>query len=197
MDTTAFDPQSLVTRLEKLERHNRWMERCLVSVTLAGVAVALVAANQEKPAKKTIEGEEIIIRDSAGKKRIFMGVDKTKEAGEPAALVLFDKNEKPIVTLSGKGDGNGGALSIDQKGESRMFFGTGTDRFAGIIMFADPGKQKSGQIGLFYANDGKSALMFNDHNHKTRAAIMLETGGRPILMLQDQNGKSFFSQGQP
>jgi hypothetical protein len=76
---------------------------------------------------------------------------------------------------------------------------TGVDKFAGLMLFANAGKDKEGQVALFYTNDGKPMLFFNDQNHTTRAAIMLDKdrAWKPVLSLQDEQGKSFFSQIQP
>jgi hypothetical protein len=193
MTTTNLESAEISRRLEKLEQQNRWMKHGLISTAVAVSMLVLVAANTTALYQKSIETEQIIIRDQKGKKRIYLGVEDAK-----AALYLMDGNEKHSLVAVAHEKGGAG-IDIAQAGQTRMTWTTGADKFAGLLFYANAGKDKEGQIGLFYTNDGKPMLFFNDPNHTTRAAIMLDKdrAWKPTLSLQDEKGKSFFSQAQP
>ena len=62
-------------------------------------------------------------------------------------------------------------------------------------IYRKPEDRKS-QISLFYTDDGKPCLFFNDQNGTSRFGVLLDQGGRPRLSLQDENRDTIFSQGQ-
>jgi hypothetical protein len=197
--TTTSDTTDLVLRLQRLERQNRWIKRGLVGSVLAVGALVLVAAGSAPLVQKTIEAEQIIIRDKAGKKRAVLGIDDSnKDIGTRAALYLLDAKERGSVAVFAEENGKGG-VNIQEDGKGRIMLQTGANRFAGLMVFANAGKDKEGQICMFYTNDGKPMLFLNDQNHTTRAAIILDPnrGWKPALSLQDAQGKPFFSQVQP
>jgi hypothetical protein len=199
MTTTTTVPAELVRRLESLERQNRRMKCGLTTLVLAAGAMVLVAADNAPQFQKTIETEQIVIRDKAGKKRAVLGIDDSDKAiGARAGLYLMDPKEQRTVAVFADENGKGG-MHIGEDGKHRIMLQTGADKFAGLMLFANAGKDKEGQIALFYTNDGKPMLFFNDQNHTTRAAIMLDKdrAWKPVLSLQDEQGKSFFSQVQP
>jgi hypothetical protein len=102
------------------------------------------------------------------------------------------------VAVFAEENGKGG-VNIQENGKGRIMLQTGADKFAGLMVFAEAGKDKAGQLCMFYTNDGKPMLFFNDPNHTTRAAIILDPARswKPVLALQDEQGKSFFAQAQP
>ena len=110
----------------------------------------------------------------------------------------MDADEKHVVTVAAHQRGDA-QITIEKAGQNRITLGTGEDpgKFAGLIVLANAGQDKQGGIAFAYNDDGKPSLVFNDHNDKTRAAIMLGTGGRPMLSLQDERERSVFSQAQP
>ena len=69
-------------RLERLEKQNRRMK--LVGGSVLVVAAALIVMACASPAPKALEGEELIIRDSDGKRRATIGVT------EDGSLLFFD-----------------------------------------------------------------------------------------------------------
>jgi hypothetical protein len=186
---------SVQARLARLERENRWMRRGLLSLGVALTAVFLLAAQAPAPKGKTVEAERFVVVDAEGKKRAVFGVDKAFAAWDKPrpALVMYEKEDQPAFALSSEGGSTG--LYFQEDGETRLGLAVTKGKFAGLVIYRKPADRKS-EIGLFYSDDGKPGLVFNDQNGTTRAGIILEKGDKPIFSLQDENGKTFFSQAQ-
>ncbi len=84
--------ETLLNRLEKLERENRGI-KIAGSIALLGAAGALFLGLAAPPTK-TVEAELFILRDAQGKARMMMSV-----GDEGPALTLLDKNGKLRVNL--------------------------------------------------------------------------------------------------
>ena len=83
---------SLLTRIEKVERENRSL-KIGGSIALLGVAGALFLGLAAPPSK-TLEAELFIVRDAQGKARMILAV-----GDEGPALTLLDKDGKLRVNL--------------------------------------------------------------------------------------------------
>jgi hypothetical protein len=73
---------TVMARLEKLERENRFLKRLGLIVLLA---VGAVVAMAQVPAKRTVIADEFVLKDSAGKVRARLQMDR----GAPS-LLLYD-----------------------------------------------------------------------------------------------------------
>jgi hypothetical protein len=194
--TAPCEWQTVQARLARLERENRWMKRGFLCLGVALAAVFLLAGQAPPPrAGKTVEAERFVVVDADGKKRGVFGVDKAFPSWDKArpTLALYGKEDQPAFAVNTEGGSSG--LFFQEDGETRLGLAVTKGKFAGLVIYRNPTDRKS-EIGLFYSDDGKPALVFNDPNGRTRAGIILEKGDKPILSLQDENGKIIFSQAQ-
>ena len=80
-------------RLDRLERENRRLKRA--GALVAALAVSILAMGAAAPEKgKKIEAEEIVLKDAAGKTRIWLSVTRLGPA-----LHLFDEKGVPRAVL--------------------------------------------------------------------------------------------------
>lgn len=98
MTAESQTQETLLNRLEKLERENRGI-KILGSIALLGAAGALFLGLAAPPTK-TVEAELFILRDTQGKARMMMSV-----GDEGPSLTLLDKNGKLRVNLGVDKDG--------------------------------------------------------------------------------------------
>lgn len=75
MSLTPADLRPVLDRLEKLERHNRWLRRALATVVV--VAGLGLVAGADTGAKKQGDPANLVLRDAQGKERaaLVMGTD--------------------------------------------------------------------------------------------------------------------------
>ena len=185
----------LISRVEKIEQQNRWMRGCLMCIFVAGSCTVLIAARDSDD--DTLEAKQIIIRDGNGKKRVVLGVDQNDKSGTPrTGVFVYSPDGKDSVALNASD--SAAQLVVDENGQHRLSLGSGKDKYAGLLVYAEPGKT-AGQILLFYTDDGKPMLGMNDSNGKTRILMVLDNkrSEKPLFALQDGNQESFFSKVQP
>lgn len=106
--------ETLVRRLDRVERENRRLKRAGL-VVLAGIA-ALVLMGQAKPDKvaEVVEAEKFVLREPSGKLRASLGVG----ADDVASLSLMDRVEKPHAVLAASRDGSAALIFYDKDGKS-------------------------------------------------------------------------------
>jgi hypothetical protein len=112
----------LLTRLENLERQNRWLKRLGVALlVLAGTG--LLAAAKDRPQKKTVEANRLSLCDDDGNERGYLAATPeglaivfTAGAGPRSGVVVgktsvvtqvLDEEGRPLSGLSVQGDGVG------------------------------------------------------------------------------------------
>ncbi len=97
--------ETLARRLDKVERENRWLKQAGV-VALVMIA-AVVLMGQVKPQSRTIETENLIIKDEKGVIRVKLAL---------RGLRMYDRNGKIKVELSNF-PGVGSTLALTHPGE--------------------------------------------------------------------------------
>ena len=116
MDTSTSDFQSLASRVEKLERQNRWMKRTSLAVFVIVIVLILMG---QKQTTRTVEAEQFILRDAQGHERLTIGTPRISgaavglEPDEPA--IWLDREAKAHAVLTS----NGLDISND-KGTARL-----------------------------------------------------------------------------
>ena len=88
----------VLARLERIERENRILKRCVAFVTLALVALFVMAQAQSRP--RTLEAEKLIIRYPNGKEAITLGTWPSALTEWPTSLPTFDKDGILLPSLS-------------------------------------------------------------------------------------------------
>jgi len=127
------DLQTILERIEKLERQNRRLKQLGIVALIAAASLVVMG---EAPLKKTIEANEFILRDNSGNVRARLSVD---EKFSTTQLVLFDKEGKPRITAATgiPSEFLGATLRIaDGHGRDRVFLKT-DDVYGGTLSLAD------------------------------------------------------------
>ncbi len=97
-------------RLERLERQNRWLKR-IATVCVAVVAVVfLLGQGKDKP--RVVEAEAFVLRDSEGKQRAVLSMEKPNTP----SLVLLDRDGTKRVYLLAEQGGRVGKAGRGRRG---------------------------------------------------------------------------------
>lgn len=146
-------------RLITLERQNRRMKYlCLLAGGILAAAVAAGAARD----KRTVDCEELNIRDTAGKVRIKMTVNEQMTAKEQGPCVLL----------------------LDSRGNCRLLTAV-TDDGATLGLFGAMPKERM----LTLTNRGDPQLSFSDTDGNTRGHLVVAKEGM-MLVFKDTHGKN-------
>lgn len=111
---------TLVQRLERLERENRGLKGAGLLVLIALLSVA-VMGQSPLTGPPLIEAQAFYVRDAAGKVRVMLGAD---------GLSILDANAAPRVRLSSstsEGAAVAGLSVLDGAGKQRSFLGMQAD----------------------------------------------------------------------
>ncbi len=160
MDESILD--TLMQRLDRLERENRRLKVAGAILLLALAAVGAMGQVLPKAVPKVVEAERFVLRagqnalfpDTRGKIRASLGTDLL---GTPA-LELDDQNEKAVARLA-------------------IVLGTPT-----LTLYDQNGKVRA-------VLDGTPDLSLYGQNGKGRASLSVDTSG-PSLVLGDENQKA-------
>ncbi len=217
MTTRLSEVSALVVRVENLERQNRRLKAGLTMVLLAASVIVLLG--QAAPSDKTIEAQQIILRDENGKIRVglysnssgvilYDGDGRTQAMltarGSSPALQLVGPNERTLTLLTPS------SLSLnDGYGRPRVRL-DGGGNVPGLVLLDE---NNHGRLMLDAAGtvarltpvgaDGEirrekgvtgdePGLALFDASGKTRMAVSV-LGPGPELGLYDSNGKAIFS----
>src|SRR5574337_355803 len=123
---------SVVQRLEHLERENRRLKR-LGGFLIFGVA-AVVLMGETKGAR-VIEAEKFVLRDLVGKTR---AVPSTMPDGSVGLAILSADGKS--LSLSAEGDGTMGLTMYDKSKKLRAEIFTLADGSAGLALYDASGK---------------------------------------------------------
>src|SRR5713226_3514983 len=93
------DVKSLYERVERLEKQNRWMKRMGVVATLSAV-VLLVSGQAKVDTKKTVEANEVVLKDTNGVVRAKLGMGLVFRLKNGPALVLYDDGEQQRASVA-------------------------------------------------------------------------------------------------
>jgi len=145
----------ILARIDTLERVNRRLRRAGACILLLVGAALLVGATR---ANRTLEAEEFILRNTAGKTRAWLTVSKDDDAN----LLLFDRNNNLRAVLQAT-DG-----------------ATGGPRF--ILYGAN--RKEGAEIAL--AVQGASLIRLFDQNEKTRVSLGVTPDGS-VIAVSDVN----------
>jgi hypothetical protein len=173
---------SLTERLEKLEKQNGNLKRCLLAVfALLGSLFALGQA----PAGRTLVADEFQLKDHTGLVRAKLGFVRN----EPA-LILYDQNERQRAYLITDAVG-----FADSDGTKRVMLGSDTavmyDSGTNKILDQGPGLMMSGTETILdlRAMAKNASLSFRSRGANSTGRVILEYGAEaPSLTLADAQG---------
>ena len=169
--------ETVIERLEKVERQNRALRR------VGGIALVLFAAilmmGQTPSRPHTIEAGQFIVRDDAGKIRAAL-----YSKGERVVLALQDQNEKPRAVLDLGKDGAPSLRLFDEDGKARA--GLSHRATGGSLLTLRDSNGKSRAM-FITRPDGSPGLSLMDANSKERVLLTTKKGGEPILSMMDSS----------
>jgi hypothetical protein len=96
MELSSSDLQSLVARVERLERQNRLLKRIGLTLFLSGAA--FVVMGQARPSR-TVEAERFVLKDTGGRMR---GLLAAGDENNGPGLLLYDSNGEIQVAITVK-----------------------------------------------------------------------------------------------
>jgi hypothetical protein len=157
----------LVQRIERIERQNRNLRRCLTGLAalLVGAAVALPTyqALSQGRGRAVVEADRFVLRNNDGKLVAAFGVNNYGTAN----LVLLDKQEHARATIG-----------VNNNGDP-------------AIVLASPGGQQ--RLTLIHTADGPGLVMM-DKNDKPRLLVSVEADGKGLFQTIGPDGKAIWSQ---
>ncbi len=98
MTKETQDFQTLVRRLDRVERQNKRLRRAVTTLTILGLAVLVIGAVQ--PEDRTVEAKAFVLRDDRGK----IGAELRVSSDGYPALSLYDTSGALRVTLDAEAD---------------------------------------------------------------------------------------------
>lgn len=201
MTPQTQDWQTVVGRLERVERENRRLKRVGVAV-LAGIA-AVVLMGQAVPGRRDLEAQSFTLLDSTGHLQARLGM-----LAGGAALQLFDQNGQGRAALSVRPDGTPLLSLADGTGKGGATLAVGADRETALLLRDPDGKVRAtlglgphgvglvftdrqgvSRVGIDVPGDDAARLVLQDGAGMTRAALAIDKAGAPTLRVLDQAGQ--------
>jgi len=167
----TLDETDLMERIERLER------------TVEHLKGALQRATPGLQPSRTLEAEQLVLRDAAGNRRAELGV---YAEGRAVGLRLFDQAGQTRSELAVNTDGSPILRLCDQAGKVRGGLGVTPDGWPLLALFDQAEKSRA---HLSVKSDGSPDLNFRDEAGKRRYEVGLSPQGEPLLALFDQAGE--------
>ncbi len=175
---------SLVSRMDRLERQNRSLKLAIYGLTVCIVAGLLTAASQAP--NRMIDAEEIVLRDGNGNVR--MKIEVNNEEG--VVQSFLDANGEARIKTLIQPDGVARLRFMDEAGQVRL----------GMYEYPPDHENFAGYTGIGFINtDGKEVIniqtkdwarqFFRDAEGYARNMFGVTTGGTVYQTLYDKNGQ--------
>jgi len=191
-----MNEQSLVTRVNRLERENRRMKLAGV-LLLLGIA-AVIVMGQAKPRKvaKVIQAEKFVLIDKE-----FGTPNATLETTESGTrgLFLYGPGGKKIIAEMSTSNGFGPEVKLYGSQEKRLLVSLSAATGGGNLDLSDPGTNSTIRLGQNYLIDrdpkgklreGIGLVLYDKKN--PRVALHLFSDGA-FQVLFDKDGKIIWS----
>ena len=134
MNESTMD--SLLRRLDRVERENRWLKRIGALALIGASALAVMGQAGSSNVAKVVEAEKFVVRDANGGVGAVLGVTTDNNSG----LEIRDKNGKAGVTL-GMGASGNPAMRLDGKDrKTGIALGVRPDNSPGLELYDKDGK---------------------------------------------------------
>jgi len=182
--------EALTQRVEKLEKQNRRLRRTAWSAIIIATTTLLlpyigVALSRATNIYPVFRARTIIIHDSDGRERSFLGMPSLTDESNPM-LTLMNADGVPEVMLGA--NEHGGMLSISD-------YSSGSDVALGITD-SGPSFQiwdaESNLVLVLSADDDRFNFGVVDRGDKNTVTLSLATTS-PALMVSDKDKKILFS----
>ncbi|MFQ5847344.1 MAG: hypothetical protein ACE5IQ_06660 [Candidatus Methylomirabilales bacterium] len=195
--------ETLVDRLESLERQSRRMKRVGVGSMALIAAVVLMGQAMPKPMAKVVEAEKFVLRDARGTARAWLDM-----SADSVNLALADRDEQSRAFVYVQADGTAGLAFFDKDRARRVGLFVSADGSPGLSLAGKDGNTRvqahvaangrpdlsltdthGRRIGLLVLPDGTPAFGLADRTMKIRAALGLEPDGGVRLVFSDRDAR--------
>ncbi len=176
MNKPPYD--SLIERLEVLERQNRWLWRVGVATVVSAIVFLAEGTSLLHP-PKIIEAQGFVLKDSSGRVR---GQLKTIPGGFPEFALLDDQGNDG-VRLSTARD-NSSSLDFFDRGQPRIELSASSDGTARLQMTDDDDENR---LALFLRNDGTTGQAFESDTRGFHVGV--QPDGMAGLCVVDEQGR--------
>lgn len=176
MTTQQADSAAVMSRLERLERQNRWMKRGAAAILVLAGAVALMGG-QGRQQGKAGEPEKFVLRDEKGNERAWLGMAK-----DGPALRFRDESGKERLWL-GVLKSTPGVVLYDELGKRRAALSTGKG-VVSLISYDDSEKQRA---WLVMSKDAAAFHLLGEQKGE-HTGLSVESGGLAVWH-HDRAGK--------
>jgi len=172
-----MNEQSLVARVNRLERENRRMKLVGILVLL-GVAAVMVMGQAGSGKQRIVTAEKFVLQDEGGKERGLLFANPDGIAG----LMLSDSKGNPRFMAAVKPDGD---TSLNIFGDRKNRMALGANGIAFKIQDED-------RAFITLQDNGDPLLKYTDKYGKRRLFLMLNKGA-PLMGIMDDYGKVIWS----
>lgn len=173
--------ESLGRRVARIESHNKRLK--LVGALALTIACSLLLMGQLKPEKLTIEAERIIVRDSEGRPRIVMSVERLA-TGLTTLFSMVDEKGKPQIVMS-VSDNESSLFFVDENDRHRISFSLDAEQaHLGI------GGGEGMPTALLVARETGAGLIFMGGENKIELSIGSDTKLGSALEILHRNGQA-------
>lgn len=181
MAEQTLDLTGIASRLDRLERENRWLKQIGVSLALLAAAIVVMAQGHSS---RTIEAEKFVLRDTNGNSRAVLDM----VVGKPT-LTLNDAKGVPTIVMDG---GDDPLFSLSRNGGKEQVTMLAREELYGLAVYGETkGAINGTRVGVGVWK-GIPGLTLYDESGNERAAIQTEKSG-PTLKLSDLDGKAGFN----
>lgn len=170
------DLQSLIERVEKVEKQNRRLKQIGLGVAVLAGAVLLMG---QARSNRTIEAEKFVLKDANGRIRARLGM----EADDRPTLALLDAKGFPLVSM---GAGESPFLILCKGScENQVQLGAYSSDLFGLALYGnDKGAFHGLRVGLGVVKGVPGLNLFGEDSTQ-QASLDLETGPRLLLSGED------------
>src|SRR2546430_959258 len=177
---TEKDLSLLVTRLEKLERQNRFFKILGVMILLTAGAALFMGARP----LDVLQAERFVLVDSSGQAMATLGPDGS---GRPGLSIKDKATGKERVWLGMWGASEAGLGFFDKNGKERSRLGITTDDVT-RLSFYDAADNQKAWFGI--TNGGQPTVSLWAAGLKQRAWIGISAGNKPAVAKCGPEGKA-------
>jgi hypothetical protein len=196
MTTQTPDLATVLERVERLERQNRWLKTsggvlALLVLSLLPFSLGLLSLS-EWLGPGRIVAREFLLVDEGGRRRALL-----RSAGGEAALELYGAHGTPRVELAAQNEQSRLGL-YEANGQTQVALTTGKER-PGLLVGDMPLQGKVAEQATLGVGEGGPKLAFinvqweRDIMKTVERIILATTKDGPRFSLRDVNGKPVFS----
>lgn len=181
---TESNQYEIISRLNKLEKQNKYMKIGGLAFVLLVVTTLLIGASNKPDVDEEIRAKRIVVVDEKGNDVLLMGTT-TKGKGL-TFLSMYDSNNKLRVYLAVNDEGTNLSL-IDANKNDRLKL-VAINEVSGLAMYDSNGRLRTALTGSVEEDNGGELQIFN----KTKEGVVklsVDEYGKGKIGVFDRKGK--------